>query len=141
MPPASAYAIASLIWRRSKYFSGIAADGTVRAQRARSLSVFRSEMKVAAGDAGRCVAHMLFDHEVVRRDVVHFAAPHVEQDQPWVVTSGHETTPRCQTVDPQLQRVSLHQHGVEAAVGLEVDQRGPAVEFADAIHEPAHTRA
>src|SRR5438105_11768357 len=87
MPPASAKAIASLIWRRSKYFSRIAADGTVRAQVARPLGVLRPKVKVPCGDAGRRLEHAVLDESVVRRYFVHLASPQIEQHEPGVGSS------------------------------------------------------
>src|SRR5437588_7843745 len=141
MPPASAKAIASLIWRRSKYFSRIGADGTVSAQGARSLGVFRPEMKVTRGDPGRRVQHTTLDRHVVRHDVDRLAPPQVEQDQPWIAASRQQTASRSQPVAPQLERVRLEERVVEAGVGREIDQGYFALHLADPVDHSLHSRA
>src|SRR5439155_4003434 len=141
IPPSSAKAIASLIWRRSKYFSRIATDRTISAELARPLRVLRPQAKVLLADPRRGGEHVGFDGGVVGGDLMLLPAPHVEQDQPWITASGQQATARRQTIDPQLQRVGRQQRGVERGVGFEVDQGHPAIDLADAVDDSAHTRA
>src|SRR6266540_6308318 len=140
MPPDSANAIASLIWRRSKYFSRVTTDRTVSAQGAGPLGVLRPEAKVVGGDAARRLDDPALDQLVIGLDGVLLAAAHVEQDQLWISAPGQHSTPCREAVDPQLQRIRLHQRGVQRGVGLEVDQGDVAVDLADAVDEATHAR-
>src|SRR5437773_2591913 len=140
MPPASAKAIASLICLRSKYLSRIGTDRTVGAKLARPLRMLRPQREVAGADAPSRVAHVLLDRGVVGRDVVQHPTAHVGEDQPRIAAAGQQAASRGNAVDAQLQRVRLDECGVESRVGLEIDQRRTAVDFADAVDEPAHPR-
>src|SRR5437879_13663748 len=100
MPPASANAIASLIWRRSKYLSRIGADGTVRAELARTLLVLRSEAEITGRDARRRLPHAVFHQRVIRFDAVPFPAAQVEQDQLRVPAAGQQAAVRRQPLAP-----------------------------------------
>src|SRR5438128_4351553 len=133
MPPASAKAIASLIWRRSKYLSRIGADGTVRAELARALLVLRSQAEITGGDARGCLAHAVYHQRVIWFDAVLLAAAQIEQDQLGFATAGQQAAVRGQAVDPQLERVRRHQRRVERGIRLEVDQRDIAVDLADPV--------
>src|SRR5690349_15016127 len=123
MPPASANSIASLIWRRSKYLSRIRADLSERAQVARPLVVLGPEREVSCGDASRRRQYPLFHEALVRRDVVHLASPHVEENELRIGRSGNQPTACGDSVEPQLQRVRLQEFAVERRVRLEVHQR------------------
>src|SRR5947209_16520473 len=70
IPPSSAKAIASLIWRRSKYFSRIATDRTISAELARPLRVLRPQAKVLLADPRRGGEHVGFDGGVVGGDLM-----------------------------------------------------------------------
>src|SRR5579864_2829177 len=138
MPPDSAKAIASLICRRSKYFSRIGADGTVRAKPAGSIGVLRSELEVPGGDASRRRLDAFFHLSVIGGHVVSGTPPEIEQDEARIATSGQQASPRGQAVDAQLKGISGKQDRVQGRVGLEVDQRRLAVDLADPVDHAAH---
>src|SRR5579872_5221625 len=81
MPPDSANAIASFIARRSKYFSRIRTDRTVRAHLARPLRVLRSELEAAGRDLLGRRDNAPFDEPVVWKHIVHLSTTQVEEDQ------------------------------------------------------------
>src|SRR5438094_7462514 len=137
MPPSSANAIASLICLRSKYLSRIGTDRTVGAKLTWPLGMLPPQREVAGTDALGRIAHALLDRGVVGRDVVQHPTAHVEEDQPRIAAAGKQAASRGNAVDTQLQRVRLDERGVESRVGLEVDQRHTAVDFAGAVDEPA----
>src|ERR1700730_15014867 len=151
MPPASANAMASLIWRRSKYCScsgsltpkklvpGVRADRTVGAQLARPLGVLRSEAEVAGDDErGRGLDSSL-DAGIFGRHLSHLTAPQIEEDKARLGTSRNESSPRGQPVEPQLDRVGLEKRGIQGRVGLEVDEDRPSVELTDPVDQTTHS--
>src|SRR5439155_26284558 len=139
-PPASANAIASLISRRSKYFSRIGTDRSIGAQLARRLRVLGSEGEVACGDPARRVQYPPLDERVVGLDVELPPAAHVEQDQAHIASAGEQAAMGGQGIDPKLQRIGREELVIERGIGFEVDQRDPAFKLADPVDQAADPR-
>src|SRR5215469_10966655 len=120
IPPASAKAIASLICRRSKYFSctGIRADRTIGAQLARPVVVLQAEPKVAGGDVGDRGQDSLLGEPPIRSHVVLLAATQVVEDQPRFPATRQQPSLRGEAVDAELEPVSIEETGIERRVGL-----------------------
>src|SRR5215472_12497557 len=122
MPPASAKAIASLICRRSKYFSRIRTHGTIGAQLARPVVVLGAESKILSADSRDGGQDALLGQRVVGGDVVQLSPPQVIEDQPGLSSTRQQSPAGGQAVDAELKRVRRKQLRIERRVGLEIDQ-------------------
>src|SRR5260370_474799 len=61
--------------------------------------------------------------------------------KPQIAAAWEQAAPRGHSIDPELEGVRLEQRWIKTRIGLEVDERDPAVDLADAVDQPAHAGA